>query len=459
MSGVVTINSGDLLNAIYPQLKPQITSEPEVARQPYSYIVWTDGSKYYAKNGSTGQVEYSDADASRVIQYAIDKTVENDYWGAVFLKAGVYYLTDTIYLWCGVGLVGEKHGWADASGGRVTVYSGAVLYSNVNKPIIKVAVHPKWVGADPKSYNSRKNFPFIRDIIVYGSNNPNYTAQNGIEITDEAYIYDFIMDKTFVAYTGGHGLYNRNPTNKIWINQCYFEFERGDAIRVDSCGVVHIVNSNIGANAGSGININGWAYVSVANASIDSNKGYGVIVSNGVVMISGSRISYSGLHGVFVRGGYVVLAGNSIESNGDGYSNVRVDGGRVVVTGNLVADFRSPAKTSFNVDIRGGEVVVVGNNFPPALKPVYGMVNQTAGAAVIRNNHGYANTGSGVATIPAGSTRVTVSHNLAGAPSKVLATPLGNARIWIENITSTSFDIVTDAAPTSDLRVSWYAEI
>jgi len=68
---------------------------------------------------------------------------------------------------------------------------------------------------------------------------------------------------------------------------------------------------------------------------------------------------------------------------------------------------------------------------------------------------------SGVATIHAGSTRVTVTHYLASKPTKVLITPLGQpaGKIWVENITPTSFDIVTDAAPASDLNVAWYAEV
>ena len=66
---------------------------------------------------------------------------------------------------------------------------------------------------------------------------------------------------------------------------------------------------------------------------------------------------------------------------------------------------------------------------------------------------------SGVATITAGSTRVTVQHRLRQAPSKVLVTPFGNARVWVENIGTTSFDIVTDEAPTADLRVAWIAEV
>jgi len=68
---------------------------------------------------------------------------------------------------------------------------------------------------------------------------------------------------------------------------------------------------------------------------------------------------------------------------------------------------------------------------------------------------------SGVATIPAGTTRVTVNHRIAGLPSKVLVTPLGTppGKLWVENIGTTSFDIVTDVAPATDLPVAWIAEV
>ncbi len=43
--------------------------------------------------------------------------------------------------------------------------------------------------------------------------------------------------------------------------------------------------------------------------------------------------------------------------------------------------------------------------------------------------------------------------------AKVLVTPYGNVRVWVENRTSTTFDIVTDVAPTSNVQVAWYAEV
>jgi hypothetical protein len=68
---------------------------------------------------------------------------------------------------------------------------------------------------------------------------------------------------------------------------------------------------------------------------------------------------------------------------------------------------------------------------------------------------------AGTATIPAGSTSVTVNHGLRSAPSRVLITPLAQplGKLWVANITSTSFNIVTDTAPTANLTVAWYAEV
>jgi len=98
-------------------------------------------------------------------------------------------------------------------------------------------------------------------------------------------------------------------------------------------------------------------------------------------------------------------------------------------------------------DLRGNGIGAIGN--PQHLS---GRVVHTLG---------YDTENSGVATISAGSTRVTVSHGLISAPSKVLITPLGQpaGKLWVENITSTSFDIVTDTAPTSNLNIAWRAEV
>jgi len=64
-------------------------------KSPASYIIWTDGSTYYALNGSTGEIDYSGTDAATVIQNAVDNTPT---YGKVVITEGTYTLTNAIEL-------------------------------------------------------------------------------------------------------------------------------------------------------------------------------------------------------------------------------------------------------------------------------------------------------------------------------------------------------------------------
>jgi hypothetical protein len=57
----------------------------------YSYLVFTDGSTYYMRNGSTGRVDFSSANASQVINNA-DGNVTNN--GIIFMRGGTYQIAD-----------------------------------------------------------------------------------------------------------------------------------------------------------------------------------------------------------------------------------------------------------------------------------------------------------------------------------------------------------------------------
>jgi len=59
-----------------------------------SYIIFKDGSTYYAKNGTTGAIDYSGTNATYVIKSAIDSSSK----GLVFIMAGTYVIDSTIIL-------------------------------------------------------------------------------------------------------------------------------------------------------------------------------------------------------------------------------------------------------------------------------------------------------------------------------------------------------------------------
>jgi hypothetical protein len=207
-----------------------------------------------------------------------------------------------------------------------------------------------------------------------------------------------------------------------------------------------------------------------------------VIISSNVIWGTGEEGIYAGYYakGWIVSNNYIenagtnginadgfnegVIEGNVIYNpsrNGDGTgSGMRIGGANLSVVGNSIIVTSEP-RPSFAYSIVAGAVV---NFYGGVIRSDVGFRTDVfgigAGSVVrIRDIHGYKTQSSGVATIVAGSTRVTVSHGLVKVPSKVLVTPYANIRVWVENITDTSFDIVTDTAPTTNVNVAWYAEV
>jgi len=100
----------------------EIFNSPSL-QETADYVIWTDGSMYYAKN-SSGNVEYSNSDFVTLVQNVIDK-LNSEGGGQIFFKPGTYNMTNTITLKSNVQLVG--------SGIEKTIFR---LNDNVNKDMI-----------------------------------------------------------------------------------------------------------------------------------------------------------------------------------------------------------------------------------------------------------------------------------------------------------------------------------
>jgi len=72
-----------------------------------SYIIFKSANYILAKNGLTGQIEFSGVNASSVIQSAINTLPNFPLGGCIYLKAGRYFITETIKLKRRVALTGE----------------------------------------------------------------------------------------------------------------------------------------------------------------------------------------------------------------------------------------------------------------------------------------------------------------------------------------------------------------
>ncbi len=63
-----------------------------------SYIIFKDGGLIKAKNGRTGQIEFSGKDAATVIQSALNALTPNRTWKETVRLKGVFEISDPIYL-------------------------------------------------------------------------------------------------------------------------------------------------------------------------------------------------------------------------------------------------------------------------------------------------------------------------------------------------------------------------
>jgi hypothetical protein len=119
---------------------------------PTSYVVWKEGSTYFAKNGITGEVEWSGIDALTVIQSAVNALTSG---GKIFFKSGTYTLTGPIVLSVGNILL-EGEGPAsilyNTGTGNTIEHTAASILWHIRIKNLKIsssgtgadAVHLKW---------------------------------------------------------------------------------------------------------------------------------------------------------------------------------------------------------------------------------------------------------------------------------------------------------------------------
>jgi len=66
---------------------------------------------------------------------------------------------------------------------------------------------------------------------------------------------------------------------------------------------------------------------------------------------------------------------------------------------------------------------------------------------------------AGKATIKSGNTKVTVTHDFGVEPTAIsyIGTHSEVKSVWVENVTTTTFDLVVETAVTADRDIYWMA--
>ena len=332
-----------------------ITIEPPSFTETASYIIFKVGNTIYAKNGTTGEIEFSGTDASQVIQSAID-ALPKETGGKIFIKAGTYVISS--YLSAVNNLVLEGEG--------------------KYKTILKMADGANLIWGILRIYSvdnvTVKNLGFDGNQAQQTDDTPNVVIRNANNILIEnCYFYNARYHSLMLYAPSEH------PVSNVEIVQNYFYNNGKAAIDLSGdAGVTKvIINNNIishsngrnqehvGAiNIGSGSSsvmvegnlIYNTQYVHDTVADIRVADAATNVIVDGNVLVNGSG------QGIWVVGcEKIVVSNNAIYNNSQ--SGIYIEKSpRVIVDGNLI--YR-PLEHGITIVAYGGvfshESKVIGN--------------------------------------------------------------------------------------------------
>ena len=436
MSGTITINSTDLASAI----KPQLLQMPEISQQSYNYVVWTDGTTIYAKDGQTGRIVTSNTDLGKVLQTIVD-TIPDNGAGVIYIKPSRYLMNSSVRIARkGIALIGGFVWDATSSGYKTT--NIFLTQDNISYFII---------GDDT---SSAPTLFFMMGFGVDGADvngNPiNHTGSILVEMHN--WIRHSMFRQMFINGVGTAFMHKQTYAPSRGLEDVYFEHIAVERVKTRALNLaftgynIRLTDVYVGENY-----TDDWI--------IGITNGYDVFISR---LWFWTDNTY---RGVILSGGNRIIVRDTI-IKGTRNETFRIQNASNVLVDNVIVD-AGTYKTA--------KVFHLSNNVNLEIRNVYAKYTTTpvyveAGSPPrlancrflnVNTNIEYRSENRGVATITAGTTRTTVTHNLIFTPSRVFITPIAQppGKVWVENITSTSFDIVTDTAPTANLNVAWYAEI
>jgi len=432
-----------------------------------NYVIFIDGSSYYAKNGKTGEIQFSGTDAANVIQLALNAIPQG---GVVQLTEGLFQCSVAFT----VGAAQTLRGVGEDSTTVQLKTADATVNLGTNKDLGHLASleYLKVIGGDANGGGRYANNLVTVKSQYHRINRVRLgeTAQGGtalrIEVGNASRYSNLYIDEAAYGIdvvTGGS--YDQT-----------FDFVDIGTRNTKDIQTLPKVGLRIAQNSGSMF----FRYLSIWGFEDD------VLLENGAgeIYVSQPMIWGARHHAIHISGGAYNIyfhdgrigagsmdAANTypdvlIENNGDTVKNIgfyNCQFQRDDTAGNPTRAIQVNASGSGT----RGPIIIQGNvftNWDSVSKvPVYIGSGWTT---VIRDNIGFATENSGTATIASGSTYVDVSHGLSAALSAkdISITPTGSlahgTTFWVSNIGASSFRINVDTAPGTGISYTfaWKAE-
>ena len=371
-----------------------VTVTPKSLQETASYVIFKEGSTYYAKNGTTGEIEFSGTDAATVIQSAIDAAPLE----TTIVAKGDMHITSTINISRRVSLIIDNlYIDSDVDGILVGTTDSSTL--NLDTTLVKISGTAWFTDSYTHSIIKLQHVRSAR--VDVGR----IFVTTGMATGDSTGIH---------LYADGAGTY---------LNSIKFQ-EIG--------GIGTGIKLECTATSGGFVHPNwfygGWIWACDTGIKLTTEN-----------TASDKGLSTNSFYHIEIDGATKMTTGIYNEGVDEKFWDIIfVDMGtqtRLNNTAGATAKF-------IGGQISGGTSYVV-NNGTLICESVKFFVTENSGTATITSGSTSVTVNHGLAGTP---TIVTVT------PSA----DLGD--VWVDSITSTQFTIHCDSAPSSATTVYWYAE-
>ncbi len=399
-----------LLSPLLARAQPSTIIEAGSNVDTASYIIFQDSGIIYAKNGTTGKIDFSGTDASTVIQGAIDvlnvgNNTGSGYGGKIFIKAGGYIINSTIDLKSQIILEGEDM--------QRTVLSG----NDQNVTILKA----NGTSSIPVYYIGLRNLAimggntgFLGNWFIFGHMEnirvSSHVIGNGYGISlNDSYMNNFMnVESRF----NNIGIISNGQSNNLTFTHCWFNNNNIYGIYITDGQSIHLIGCNVEYNKSYGVLFSGiWGgrisgyfenngynnssgektQIKLVQTSASSRKCYGIIIDG--FYMNGTGAGLPSQYGI-------VLATNGADyiTIGEGYIWAHSSASIVLNTGCYQLQIHR-----FKSD---DPIKIINNSTSAKIDSQVGYINQNN---IISDT--FAIDSTGIKT-------VTMAHGLAIAPAK-----------------------------------------
>lgn len=469
------------------------------------YIIFHDNEtpkNYYAKNGDTGEIEFSSTNATAVIQAAMNALTSGRTWKETILLRGDFEINSTIPLTSYTRIVIDGV-LRLASGASANMFE-AVGTSSAHLEEIEVEggiVHGMNIAGDLIGIY----LEYVDDFRIHNVEFRNWTGM-GI-LTNRSYDFE-IFDNKFIDCELGAKIYFSNrwtflgnagyaPSSEPYASLVYAdvvehyvidgnEFKGSDIIIHVATSKRGVISNNIvseGRGGGIAVTEDNWYVVVIGNMVHDMSK-EGIEcrkIHEGAVI--GNVLYNNGYEGLRLWNLYdTVISGNTLIDNGyvvglehPWYSQLTIyqeDGHilthDVLIIGNRFVNKDRTPDYQIMISNMTGHTTLPGENYirHNLLDGASVEVIHIEGPSVAEDNIGYTTENSGMAIV---ANNEWVAHSLVTTPSLVTLTPMNATYLgqpvvvsWTDS-NSTHFQVGTyfangTAIVDDVIGISWYAE-